>query len=64
MSFVCDSNQQRHNAGPQRHILIERHEIADRTDRAILHLITHGGLVTALPSVVLRDRLLKRMLKF
>jgi hypothetical protein len=64
MSFACDSSQQRHNGGPQKHILIERHEIADRTDRAILHLITHGGLVAALPPVVLCYRFFKRLLKF
>ena len=54
-SFVRDSSQQRHNGGPQR---------ADRTDRAILRLITHCGLVASLPPVVLRYRFLKRMLKF
>jgi hypothetical protein len=43
---------------------IERHEIADRTDRAILHLIPHGGLVAASPPVVLCYRFLKGMLKF
>ena len=30
----------------------------------VTHLITHGGLVAALPPVVLRYRFLKRMLKF
>jgi hypothetical protein len=64
MSFVCDSNQQRHNGGPQRHIVVERHELTDRTDRASLHLIIHGGLVAALPAVVFCYRFFKRMLKF
>ena len=64
MSLVGEADQNLHNSSSQRLILIERHKIADQTDRAILHLVSHGRLGAIFPPAVFHYRFFKSVLKF